>query len=84
MRHLLDKQDLFLAVWSAIRAEKVVEPDVRLFRKRNGLAVLHGVPGILALLLAIHEAVAEASNLILFEVRKDGGVIRSAGAGHPF
>ncbi len=82
--HLLDKPHLFRAVGSAVRAEKVVEPDLRLFRKRDGLPVFHGVPGILALLLTVHKAVAEASNLILLEERKDGGIIRTPCAGHPF
>ena len=82
-RHFLDETDFFFAVGGVVRAEEVVEPEVRLFREGNGLAVLHCVPGILALLLAVHEAIAKASYLILLEVGEDGGVIRSACAGHP-
>ena len=83
-RHFFYKLYFLLAVGGVVRAEKVVEPDIGLFSERDGLAVFHRVPRILALLLAVHEAIAETSYLFLFEQREDGVIIRPHTACHPF
>ena len=69
----------------SIRIEYIVEPDWRLFGVRNLLSILvSGIPGIMALLLAVHEAVAEAGNLVALEQGQYAEEVRTLCAGHPF
>ena len=83
LRHILDEADLIFTVRSEIRPEQVMEPDRRLFRKRNRLIINYLVPWILTLLLAVHQTIAEGSDLMFLKQRKYGEVVRSTGPGHP-
>ena len=59
--------------------EQVVEPDGRFFFKGDRFAIDDGVPGIVALLFPVDQAIAEGADLILLiKEGKDGEIVRSS------
>ena len=62
-----------------------MEPDRRFFGKRNLFPVfVRRIPGIMTLLLAVHQSIAETADFVALEKRKDREIIGTFGAGHPF
>ena len=55
-----------------------MEPDGRFFFKGDRFAIDDGVPGIVALLFPVDQAIAEGADLILLKEGKDGEIVRSS------
>lgn len=67
-----------------IGIEQVVEPDGRFFFKGDRFAICDGVPGIVALLFPVDQAIAEGADLILLKEGKDGEIVRSSSKNKEF